>query len=299
MRPLILRSQDALLSELKEEVGIGGSGGLWSDSNIYRALNRAVRKWAGKVVLPRLYSVSGGFTSSSWSYSLPRYIRGDIDVEIYRSNTWNQNAESDTTGTWTTVFAGTIEPSDENGETAVFRFHTAPYTQSGRIKWWVENGPIPTNSTDLPLLSSGITDSDVTLVIDQTPTIGDNGWVKVDGEYISYAGVTRGATTISLLNCERGLWGSTAAAHDAADTVYWCVAADDERLWEQLTHQTLANLHESKLHRGTVQDRRAHQEMVNYEQERADRFWTMNGYVTQRRPRMELSQQALGALPWS
>lgn len=303
MRPLILKSQDALLAEIEEEVGSSAAGGLWTAANIYRAINRAAQSWAGKVVLPRIYEFPTGFDGSAWRYAVPDYIRGDIDVEIRVAfNTGLSGLVSDGGSdvmTWTTVFAGRLEPEDAGGENAVFAFHTMPYAQDGRILWWVENGPIPTTATDLPALSGGITSTATTLTVDQAITIADNGWVKVDGEYIGYAGVTRGVSTTTLNNLERGLFQSTAVVHDAADIVYWCIGVDDNKLWNQLTAQALCYLHEMRLHRGGMQDRRQHQEMVNYLQERANRFWTIDGYVTQRKPRLEMSQQALGRLPWT
>lgn len=292
MRPLILRKQSSLHDEIKTEVGDPATGGLWSSTSLYTALNRAISKWAGKVQLPRLYSFATDFDNSTFAYAVPLYIRGDIEVQI-RTTAANQIEEDDGT-TWASIPAGFLEPSG-TGDGAVFRWHSLPYAAAGRVRWWADNGPVPVT---VPGLSAGITSADTTIVVDAAVRCGDAGWVCIDGEYISYAGVTRGASTTTLNNCERGLYSSAAASHLAAADVEWAVAVDDERLWEQLIYQTISNLHSQKLHRGTEQDRQQHQEMVNWGQTMADRFWAVNGYVPQRQPRAVLSQIALGRTPW-
>lgn len=299
MRPVILKTQTELLDEIRAETGDPSSGGLWTTPNIYRAINRTLNVWSGKVVLPRLYSFTGGFVSGTWQYSVPTYIRGDVEVEIRLAihSVLGVVQEDDETLTWTTVFSGFLEPDSASGESAVFRFHTLPYTQDGRIKWWAANGSIPTPAT-LPKTSGALTSSDTSVTITTTSFVSDVGWIKINAEYMSYAGISRTATTVTLSNVQRGLFGSTAASHLTAQDVDWCVGADDPALWEHLLRQSIAFLHESRLHRGAVQDRANHEKMVNHMMAQADSLWRTSGYVTQKNPRLMLDQTALGRMSW-
>ena len=301
MRPLILRRQTELLSEITSEVGVPGSGGLWTNVQIYTALNRALSLWAGKVQLPRLYSFADQFSAGVVEYAVPIYTRGDIEVRIRTTlhNVLGVLQDDDSNTTWISVPAGFLEPTGTK-ENAYFRFHTYPYAQDGQIRWWAENGPVPAveASSSLPNLTGTIDNDDTSLTLNAAVRVGDAGWVYIEGEYLSYEGVTRGSSTTVLSNLQRGLFSSTAASHTTTPDVEFVVAVDDERLWNQLLYQTVANLHSMKVHRSTLEDRANHQQNVNYYQGMADRFWVTSGYTPQRKPRFVLDQTALGRMPW-
>jgi hypothetical protein len=215
---------------------------------------------------------------------------------------WPVNEPSDETSnsrTWATVYSGFIEASNASGDGAEFRFHTMPYTQDGRIRWYVVNGPIPYGS-DLPQLSAAIDDGDDEIVLQSQPRIGIAGWVNIGAEILSYADYTYETDgTTTLMNCERGVNGTVASSHSADDDVQWCVAADSELLWEQLFNQSYANLHSFYLHGAGINDRQSHQQNVNYFQQQADTFWRVYGYVPDRDISTGLDQTALGNMPWS
>lgn len=304
MRPLLLRSQDEILAEIKAEVGDPAGGGLWGNDKIYRAMNRAIARWAGKVVYPRIYNFSSGFTDGTYGYALPRYVRGAVDVEIKTSAFGNLNnliGDNIFTGvTWAYIPATEVTPTG-TGEAAELRFQAPPYTQSGRIRYWVENGRMPYATTQTKI-NGGISASATSVIVDiSTGTLtmlGDIGWVRIGNEYIGYTDMTRtSTTTVTLLNLDRGLFGSAAATHADNDDIFWCVMADDDRLWEHLMMQSIALMHESLLHRATLQDRANHEKMVNYLQMESDRFWNKMGYVTARETSIQLDQLGIGRLP--
>jgi hypothetical protein len=301
MRPIILRAQSDILAEIKEEINPTGVGNLWTDRQIYRAMNRALRDWAGRVMFPRLYTFPDGFSSGVYGYSLPSYIRGPIQVR-QRSTIFGYRTGvqiTDDFSTWIDIPHGSMDPTNTTGDSE-FRFHSYPYSEDGQILWWMENGPVPV-TTALPTLDDDI-DSDDTSLGYNTPNpsypIPENGWVKVGEEFIAYSGVTRTDTLISLLNLGRGVLATSATTHTGGDDIEWCIAADSERLWEQLIMNTIAILHMSPLHRGTAEDRANHEKMTNYAKGIADGFWRMSGYVPARGPKVVLDQRAMGSRPW-
>lgn len=300
-RPVFLKAQNDLLTEIEEEVGSPSSGGLWTKKQIYRAISNAVELWAGKVLLPRLYYFDSEFSSTDWFKAIPSYIRGEVDVQIRLGRESSINGDS-TNSSWATIFAGSLEIDDDRGEEAVFRWQTAPYQQEGRIFWYASNGPvfIPTHDTNYThTLNATINSSATSLVINGVGHIPPAGWLKLDGEFIGYSDVDYGVSTTTCQNLTRGLMGTAAASHTLTTCmVYSAIGVDDNRLWQQLKKQAMANLHEMKLHRGGLQDRRNHQEMVNHLQGEADAWWKKQGYTTQRDVRTYLTQYAIGRTPW-
>jgi hypothetical protein len=92
---------------------------------------------------------------------------------------------------------------------------------------------------------------------------------------MAYYGVTRGSTTTVLNNLVRGLYGTTAAVHNTASTVYWGVSVDDMRLYNQLYDQVQAYLYRRLISDGSVHESGRYQGLMQYAQERADVFWRM------------------------
>jgi hypothetical protein len=301
MRPIILRAQSDILQEIKEEINPTGVGNLWTDRQIYRAMNRALRDWAGRVMFPRLYTFPDGFSSGVYGYALPSYIRGPIQVR-QRSTIFGYRTGvqiTDDFSTWIDLPHGSMDPTNATGDSE-FRFHSYPYSEDGQILWWMENGPVPVTTT-LPTLDDAITPTSTELSYGApSPSypIPQSGWVKIGSEIIPYSGIALSDTLITLQNLGRGAADTESDSHEAGDSIEWCIAADSERLWEQLIFNTIAILHMSPLHRGTAEDRANHEKMTNYAKGIADGFWRMSGYTPARGPKVVLDQRAMGSRPW-
>lgn len=285
MRELTLKTQAEILAEI-EALVVDTSNNLWTDANIYAALNNAIQGWGNRVFLPRLYSLTGGLAGGTYEYTLPSYIRTPLEVQaaITRLTDDQENELY-----WITLTGWTLEPAaDGTHKLRIYlSYDTEDSTTDCRILWWAENGPVPTT---VPTLSGTLAADGTSLTTSAAvaSTIPDVGWVKIDGEWMSYSGVSRGASSTTLSNLVRGLYGTTAASHSSTPSIYWGVAVDDTRLWEQLSDAIVARLHYQQIHRGTQDDRSNHERIMGYAQDRADAFWRRTGYVAQFRPKFLL-----------
>lgn len=278
-RTLQLRSQLDVLNEIEALVQ-DASNTLWSEADIYRAINTGLNAWGNKVLFPRMYTIPGGFSPGVFEYPLPDYIGQHFVPYIAVFTYTYPEGELE----WLRLSGWSVEPGADGGR--LLRIYM-PYQAHGRMVdakliWYAENGPVPLPT--LPTLSGTLAADGASLTTSAaiSSPIADVGWVKIDAEWISYAGVVRGASSTTLQNLERGLFGTAAASHSGAPTIYWGVAADDHRLWEQLYDSAIARLHYTLLHRGTQDDRLNHEKIMGYAQDRADRFWRRSGYVTAR-----------------
>lgn len=283
----ILKSQSDI-STLASNL-LDTASGRWTAAQYYQAINMALTGWDRRVRVPYVYSMPSGWDNSTYSYSLPSYIDGPIQPQgLFYTGDYpyaiNISAEN---STWRDMQAYDVEPNTSGGQT--LRFHYYPYSLDGRIIWWGFNGPVPTT---VAALSSGITSSDTSLTISSTPLVGRSGFVKIGGEWMQYAGVTNGTSTLTLTNLIRGLNGTTAASHNSSDSVYWGVAMDTENLTGQLVDATLSFLHQMKLiNQNTAEAEHYEKGMLFYGQ-RATQFW--RGYVPSRKPVIKLARQGIG-----
>lgn len=273
---------------------------LATDAQYVAAINEAVRLWGKRVAIPRYHLLSGGAVSGTLEYTLPSYIVPPIILEL-RSTGYNaygiQVASNPDTGfTYHQLSGYTLRPNSTGGWT--LRLPMSPYTENLQIIWWSENGPLlATAPTLTSSLSSSATSAAIT--VSSSPEIGESGFFKVDAEWISYAGVTRtSATSYTLNNLTRALFGTTAASHNSATAVNLGVAVDDQRLWTQLLDHVSAYLHAIQLHKSTSEDSSRHEKLMSYYQTRADNFWRDRGYISQRRGNMQLTPRALGPSSW-
>lgn len=289
---LYLKTQAELLSDVKTRMLDTGNA-LATDALYYTAINDAIYNWSGHVAIPHIYEFN--FTSGTYDYALPSYVRPPFAVQIKSTivGPWGLEIDGDgLSSTYVDVAAYSIEPDGSGG--FVLRMHTYPYAAEGRIIWYADNGPVPTTVATLTS-SVNTTDTSLVLTVSGAPDIGTSGYVKVESEVISYHGLTRTSTTsYTLTNCVRAQYGTVAASHNSAVSVYVCVAADDMRLWPQLYDQVAANIHEMQLHKSTAEDSIRHQQAVSYYRQKASQFWKTAGYVTQRRPRFVLNRGTLG-----
>jgi hypothetical protein len=157
--------------------------------------------------------------------------------------------------------------------------------------WWGSNGPVP---TVVPVLSAGISDTDTSLTLTTKPTVGRVGYVKVEAEWMQYAGYTEEATTLTLTNLVRGVAGSAAASHSGGVAVGWGVAMDKGGLSTQLLDQARAHLMEFWLSNPSSREVAHYEKQMVFYQNRADTFWRK--YVPSRAPKLKLSRASLGPM---
>lgn len=272
-----------------------------TQAQYYAGINEAVQMWAGRVLVPQLYSFTGGFSSGTFAYTLPAYVRPPLQLQI-RSTAYNviggeyvqQNA--DTTFTWHNLAGGSVEPVGDG--TWLVRMPILTYSEEGRVIWWAENGPMITSAVEL---ASGLTASSTSasLTVISSPEVNDFGFFKIGDEWISYGGLTRtSSTSYTATNLVRGLYGTTAAIHNSAAAVSWGVGVDDQRLWVQLRDYVTAYVHALSLHKSTTEDAGRHEKMMSYFSTKADNFWRTQGYVPNRNPKMVITSDALGPISW-
>lgn len=289
-----LQSQTDLLTLYKQEMR-DDQAARWSAKEYYNAINRALQTQASHGAwVPHIYSLSGGYTTGTYEYALPWYIREPFDVQqritvfldetgfpIYFSN--------DQPVTWVDVPAWDIESDGAGGQK--LRLGVNPWPSAARIIWWGENSRLPQS---VPTLSGSITSSDTSLTISSKPTIGPGGFVKVEDEWIGYSGYTVASSTTTLTNLIRGLNGTTAASHNSSVSVAWGVAAMREDLFFQLSSQVYANLHNLFLTNASPQETQNHIFQVRFYQQMADEYWQR--FVPTRHPKMRLSRKGIGLM---
>lgn len=289
MEPYV-RSQDNLLSLIQDQLD-DGSNTRWTDARIYSAINKAIDTWHGRVLVPYVYTMTGGWTAGTFEYTLPdymdvRYIQPQI--RRYRDETAYYLAETGDGDTWADVMGFSVERNTSNGLT--LRVDNSEYSMDGRILWWGSNGHVNTTPA---VLGANITSSDTSLTTSDVPqNIGRVGYVKINSEWIGYQDVTEGTASWTLSNLSRGLFNTTAASHTTSDTIYFGVAVDTPRLFQQLENQAKAFLMEYYLTNSSSRETNHYEKQMVYYQDRADMFW--KGYVSPRKTRMTLSRMAYG-----
>jgi hypothetical protein len=281
-----LRTQTELLTEAKVKTKLASTN-RWSDVEYYTALNEILMSWADKVQLPRVYTITAGFLASEFEYDLPSYIRPPIYPELLRRLPYREYMVESSTSRWQEVTGFDVSPNSTGGLT--LRIYAPPRTGEAQIVWYAPNSRVPTN---LPV-TSGSTAADATTVLISTAIdIDDTGYVKIDAEYMSYSGVTRGASTTTLLNVVRDLHGSAAAVHNTGATVTWCVAFDDVRLMQQLFNQWRSYMPAYMLQDGGVHETERYEKQMSFYEQQAANFWAT--YKPHRRTSgMSLSSKAL------
>lgn len=293
---LFLKTQSELRDECESYLN-DSTNQLATTTQYYEAINRALSLWAGRVLIPHLYEFS--FGSGDFEYALPSYIRRPFTIEIrtpiYGYPPIEQDGED--AYTWQDFVGYGVRPNGEGGYD--LHLQSYPYAESGRITWLAENGRFPT----MALTTSGSltsTSTSVTVVVSSSPPINDAGYIKIEDEWLAYAGVTRtSATSYTLQNLIRGLYGTSAASHNSGVTVLWGIGVDDERLWQQLYDRVGSFVHHLNLHKSTTEDFSRHEKLYVEMKEAANRFWRQEGYVSQRTPRLVLTRGAIGPMPWA
>ncbi|MBK8467761.1 MAG: hypothetical protein IPL32_18270 [Chloracidobacterium sp.] len=286
-----LQTQAEILARIKA-IMRDSSNNRWTNVEIYEALNQSLSKWVGRVSVPSVYTIPDGWQSNVYAYALPHYIRGHIDVQqkAYTGVQVGDITVDPENGafTWVDVPAWEVEPDGSGGE--VLRLGALPYSVDGRVIFWAANGPVPTT---VPTTSAAITDVAATsLTLTGVPMIGASGFIKIDQEWMSYAGYTQSATITTLQNLVRGLNGTTAATHLITTACYWGVAAFRADLFSQLNDQIRAFLFALFLTDASPLEKEHHTFQMRFWQQSADEYWRR--FVPNRPAKFRHSRQSLG-----
>ena len=274
----------------------------WTDTEIYAAMNMAITGWQGRVRVPYVYTISGGWVAGTYDYVLPNYI----DAKTAQPQAkrllydWIDTLTVDGQETWGDILSFDIEP-DTTGSMVIRVHYSQPQSQvvgastEGRVIWWGQPGPVPTAISTLGDNMTS-TDTSATLVAtDPRQVIGRVGYVKIDDEWIQYAGYTEqspGSSTLTLTNLVRGLNGTTAAAHSLLDNVTWGIAVDTPALLNALYDGARVYLMDMWLSNPSSRETASYEKQLVLYQNRVDKFW--KGYKSSRPVRMRLSRQAIG-----
>ena len=274
-----LRTQTEIYEELELRMR-NTENSRWSREEMYSAINAVVRRWNQRVRIPFLYTISGGWAGTSFTLALPDYI----DPRFMRpriSTTANDEGVSLDTDydTFIRMPGYEVEPDGDNGNT--LRLNTIPYAAEGNILFWSPPGPVP---TELGAVAADSTTS-MTVTISEM-NLPKCGYIKVNNEWIQYAGLTHSGSVATLSNLVRSVLGTTTATHNATDVVNWGLPVDRIDLYEHLFAQCAATLHQMFLTNAAPAEREHHQWNMRYAQQQADEFWS--GYYSAYEPQLHI-----------
>jgi hypothetical protein len=286
---LHLRDQTTILRDVESRLR-DATNARWPEVEVYRALNDALVTWHGRVSVPNIYTVPGGWLSGDPDYELPAYINSSTIIPQMKRTVpyayWGQVYVDDSL-TWVDVPGWTIETTATGGRQ--IRFDINPYSTEGRIIWFGINGPVPTVIPTISVEQSAVA---TTLVLGSVVDCMDHGFVKVEYEWMQYSGVTRTSTTTTLNNLIRAYDGGAAAAvHTVGTPVWWGVAMPRLELYRVLLDQMFVYLHELYLTDAAPRETQTHQQMVGYYQQRIDRFWKT--WIPLRKPRLVIDRRQI------
>jgi hypothetical protein len=260
---LYLRNQFDLLNSIESQMR-DTSNYRWSETEIYNALNNALRNWHGRVSVPAVYQPDANWPDAVHVLDVPAGIDPASAIVQIR---YMPVENADEVQTWYEPSGWRVEPAEAFGGQLRVNFQA---TSEYRLLYWITNGPVPVT---VPTLGATLSDSASSLTLTTTAEVPENGFFEIDNEWFHYRGIERGATTLTLQNLRRGLLASVAAAHAEDTPVYWCVAVERQDLYNQLLDQARAMLHELTLIAAAPQSRDVHERMVSYYQARADAYW--------------------------
>lgn len=283
---LTVRTQTDLANEL-EVLLDDTANNRWSVAQHYSAINHGIMDWGRRVLVPYLYEISGGFVEGTLTYTLPAYMDGFIRPQQYMPVTpMYEPTGQEVDSVWNDVDFWNIYPSSSGGRNLVLNYD--PMSVAARIIWYAPNSMVPITAT-LPVTSAEILAGATSVTLTTKPTIGKAGYIKIDAEWMSYAGVTEAATTLTLTNLVRGLFGTTAATHTVGSTVTWGVAVHRTDLYAQMQMRCLVYLMALKLNNAAPTERMNYRDQMLYYEQKAQDFW--RGYSPMWQPRLKLMRQ--------
>jgi hypothetical protein len=264
---IYLRTQADLIAAIQRRLRDTGQA-RWQEGELKDALNRALESWHGRVSAFAMYELADGWPNDAYEITLPNWLPEDVQPQAK----WPVDPmlpNDETLSTWKDINSYAVEPATDG--TRTLRLNMVPYNGQVRLKFPVRNGVAPTLAIEL---DGAITATDTTLhVSEPLPEAERTGWIKVDAEWIQYAGVAVAASTTTLSNLLRGQHDTTAAIHADEAAVQWGIVAPNMALFQQLSDQACAYVHELNLTDGSPKERDLHERMLSYFQGRADMFW--------------------------
>ncbi len=283
-----LRTQLTLLGDIEIRLR-DTSNARWSDAELYASLSDACLRWSGRVSIPFIYTISGGWVEGTYEYTLPEYMGKRIQPQRRIVHTYGVDDEESNEYVWADVLGWSIEPDSSGGH--VLRLENNEgidgAVSDARILWWGEQGPLPST---IPTVQTTINSTDTSLILSAIVNVGPSGYVYVGTEWIQYSGFTDNGTYTTLTNLVRAINGSTAASHNSAVSVYFGVALPELRLTENLYHQAMANAHAYGLTDVNETERTRYEWNMRYYQQLADEFWMR--WTPTVSPRMRLTRRA-------
>jgi hypothetical protein len=266
-------------TELKDELELrlqDTANNIWSEAQFYAGINAALNYMGNNVKIPFLYTLADGFSSNSKEYTLPYYIGDPVDPQIrIGSNDWWADLPS-------------YQVVSGSGGVNTLLLGTYPASNDGRIIHWNPNSVVPTT---IPTMSGSIDADDTSCTVSTTLPVGQNGYIKIDNEWIQYSGAVRTTSTV-LSNLVRGCLGTTAASHSSSPTVNWGVVVHRPDIFEFMMDYGVSFMHLLRLTKGSSTEAERHQWMVRWFDPKAEMFWKR--YVPWRQPKMILSRAAMG-----
>lgn len=257
----------------------------WTDGQIYRSLNVGLRSWGTRIAVPWLFSVPTDW-SNTQSYTLPDYMDERVVPQLRDSR-----GDEDTVRHWQDLPGWSVEADGEGGLT--LHFTLGPVTGEGRLFWYRPVGHVtPVTATLDAEIDSDDTSLSLTLS-EATPYLNDqSGWVKIDDEWLGYAGVEKNGLTLTLSNLVRGLDNTTPATHAISSTVHFGICLPRHDLLDLLTHQTLLALHTMPMGDASISEKDHHSVMVRYHQDMVEKLWRR--IRPARKTRIKLTRDAIG-----
>lgn len=287
-----LRDQNEILGTLRRIMRDTTVTPRWTDGEYVDAINSSLSEWHGRVSYPCYYDL--GTIGSNPYYTLPYYVRDAVTPQFLEYAYAGDNSVVDESGDeiWKNIPVFDIDYSTDGNVSVEL---SGCFNTSGRVVYWTSNGPVPRGANTV---YAGDWASDATSLRVAMATTGqsipDVGHIHVNSEWIFYAGVTPQTDGYTLLNCKRARNGTTAAAHTADDTVYWGVAADDQRLWGQLENQVRYKLHTMFLTDGAPHEVELHTWLRRDGKEEVANFWKT--YAPRRPLRRHLTSESRFAM---
>ena len=173
-----------------------------------RSLNLLTIEWANKGI--NLWTIEQGqipinINAGQISYPLPVDTIDLLD-SVIRTGTGQNQVD---------INISRISESD---------YSTIPTKNAyGRpIQMWIDRQSGNVNATASTTLTASCTATDTTLYVASTDNLPSQGYINIGSETILYQNVGTSLTSNAnqLLNCFRGVNGTTAAAHSSGDSVY-------------------------------------------------------------------------------
>jgi hypothetical protein len=262
-----LRTQAELLTEVSVLLRDAGHT-RWTSAEKYNALNSVLYTWADHVKFPFIYTLTDGWQAATYSYALPDYVRPPLFPQLKRHIPYEEMLIESSTFTWQDVPGWELETDGSGGQ--VIKLHAPPRTLDARVLFYAPNSRVPLT---LPV-TSGSTAADATTVLLSTVVdVDDVGFVKIDSEWLSYAGITRGTATTTLNNVVHALNGTAAAVHNTGATVTWGVGMDTLSLQTLLFDGWRAILHAFFLQDGGTHETERHEKALGLYEQKMLNFW--------------------------